>query len=134
MKLIYIIPALILLWGCSKYSDGPAISFLSRKSRIVNHWELETATANGEAWTPYFTLKEMILNDDNTQVTTFRTLNVPTVLDGQWEFTNRKENLHLIFSNGLEQTFRIDKLKEDELGLTIFSKDTTFKLNYITFK
>lgn len=120
--------------GCTKYTDGPAFSLLSRKSRMVNHWELDKATANGEFWTPYYPLKEMELREDFTQTSTFRTLNVPNVMTGQWEFDNRKENLKLIFSNDFTQVFRIDRLKKDELRLTIFSNDTTYKLDYITYK
>lgn len=135
MKSILLNLGIVLLFvSCSKYPDGPGVSLLTRKSRMVNHWELETATANGESWTPYFPLKEMELRDDNSQTTTFRTLNVPTVLDGKWEFEQQKEHLKLTFNNGTIYTYRIFKLKKDELRLEARSNDTTYILNYITYK
>jgi len=134
MKHTLLFLIVIALAGCSKYPDGPGVSVLSRKSRMVNHWELETATANGESWTPYFPLKEMELRDDFSQTTTFRTLNVPTILDGKWEFEQKKEHLKLTFDNGAIYTYRINKLKKDELRLVAFSHDTTYTLNYITYR
>ena len=130
--LLLLIPLIVL--SCAKYDEGPALSFLSKKSRMVNHWELETATANGETWTPFYPLKEMVIEKDFTQTCTFKTLNVPNVMTGQWEFVRNKEQLDLLFSNGFSQRFVIKKLKDDELKLSIKSNDTTYVLSYITFR
>lgn len=122
------------LYGCNKYPEGPKFSLLTKKSRMVNHWQLKLAKANGESWTPFFPLKEIELFDDNNQVSTFSTLNVETELEGQWEFVNQKEELKLIYANGESQSYRITKLKKDELNIYYNSNDTLYKLEYETYK
>ena len=122
------------LYGCNKYQEGPKFSLLTRKSRMVNHWQLKLAKANGESWTPFFPLKEIELFDDNNQTSTFSTLNVETELEGQWEFVNQKEELKLIYANGESQSYRITKLKKDELNIYYNSNDTLYKLEYETYK
>lgn len=124
----------LVLFSCAKYDEGPAFTLLSKKSRVSNHWELEKATANDEPWTPFYPLKEMIIAKDNTQTTIFRTLNVPLELTGKWEFERQKEQLELLFDNGFTQRFKILKLKEDELKLSLTSNDTTYVLDFITFR
>lgn len=124
----------VQLSGCNKYPEGPKFSLLTKKSRMVNHWQLKLAKANGESWTPFFPLKEIELFDDNNQVSTFSTLNVETELEGQWEFVNQKEELKLIYANGQSQSYRITKLKEDELNIYYNSNDTLYKLEYETYK
>lgn len=122
------------LYGCNKYQEGPKFSLLTKKSRMVNHWQLKLAKANGESWTPFFPLKEIELFDDNNQISTFSTLNVETELEGQWEFVNQKEELKLIYANGQSQSYRITKLKKDELNIYYNSNDTLYKLEYETYK
>lgn len=134
MKVLSALLVLLILGSCGKYDDGPELSLYSKKSRMSNHWELETATANGESWTPYYPLKEMVLNTDFSQTTTFRTLNVPNVMEGEWKWTRAKEYMELVFDSGLTQRFEIKKLKKDELRLSIKSNDTTYVLDYITFR
>ena len=134
MKVLSALLVLLILASCGKYDDGPGLSFYSKKSRMSNHWELETATANGESWTPYYPLKEMVLNTDFSQTTTFRTLNVPNVMDGEWKWTRAKEYMELVFDSGLTQRFEIKKLKKDEMRLSIKSNDTTYVLDFITFR
>jgi hypothetical protein len=134
MKILLFLTLIFGLLACSKYDEGPALTFLSKKSRLSNHWELETATANDEPWSPFYPLKEMIIEKDNTQTCIFRTLNVPLELSGKWEFVRQKEQFELQFDNGFTQRFRILKLKEDELKLSITSNDTTYVLDYITYR
>lgn len=124
----------VQLSGCYKYPEGPKFSLLTKRSRMVNHWQLKLAKANGESWTPFFPLKEIELFDDNNQISTFSTLNVETELEGQWEFVNQKEELKLIYANGQSQSYRITKLKKDELNIYYNSNDTLYKLEYETYK
>lgn len=101
---------------------------------MVNHWQLVKATANGESWTPFFPLKQIELLEDQNQTSTFSTLNVETILSGQWEFESKKERLNMIYTSTESQDYKILKLKSDELKLSYVSNDTTYIIEYETYK
>ncbi len=110
------------LTSCSKYEDGPAISFVSKVERIENDWEIEKAERNGENVTEEYDQYELYLNEDYTArlvaVYTSDNITFQYETDGNWEFENDKEELKLDFENDdADNTYIILRLKKDELWL-----------------
>lgn len=114
---------LLFTASCSKYPDGPEVSFTSRKARFVNSWKVDqsfrnnvqdTATANG--------LLEFKDNGDylgyifNTPQNKFDTL------AGTWRFVDSDASVQLEFKRNADtttryQNWKILRLKEDELWI-----------------
>src|ERR1044072_2261533 len=53
-KFLFIACSFLFLFSCSKYPDGPSISFRTAKSRLTNTWIINTAYENGEEKTADF--------------------------------------------------------------------------------
>ena len=47
LALLFIVFGLITFTGCSKYEEGPGISFRTKKSRVVGEWKVTTFKYNG---------------------------------------------------------------------------------------
>ncbi|MBA3705613.1 MAG: hypothetical protein H0W84_06845 [Bacteroidetes bacterium] len=109
----------ILLSSCKKYEDGPAISLLTKKSRMANEWVIEQAfnekgtdaTAYWQAANPLLSLKK----DKSYSSTVFQ----GATLSGTWDFTNKNEDVVFSqtspFANVI--TYKILRLKDKELWL-----------------
>lgn len=111
----------LLIAACSKYPDGPEVSFTSRKARLVNNWKVDqsfrnnvqdTATTNG--------LLEFKDNGDyqgyifNTPQNKFDTLT------GTWRFVDSDASVQVEFKRNTDtttryQNWKILRLMEDEL-------------------
>jgi len=82
---------LSFLLSCSKFEDGPAISFLSVKNRIAQSWKVEyilnlstgiSHSADFEGW--LFTLEK-----DGSFVKTVLYNQLETIYNGSWELTQK---------------------------------------------
>ena len=56
-KILLLFITIVLLYGCKKYPDGPAISLLSKESRITGEWDVEYFSVNGYDSTEYLKSK-----------------------------------------------------------------------------
>lgn len=110
-----LISALIII-GCSKYEDGPGISFRTKKARLVNKWELDRFFVGGHDQaglnpTPLHLVFWVEFKDNNT-------VEGDNWMNGHWDFDDSKENILITNeSDSLLATLRILKLKKDELWL-----------------
>ena len=97
----------LAITSCGKYEDGPGFSLLSKTARMTNTWELKSVDGEVEAGLVVLDLKKdgsMSINEDGY------------IIDGSWDFSNDKEDLHLtIFGEGI--VFKIRRLTNKELWL-----------------
>jgi len=122
--------SLILLEGCKKYPEGPAISLRSKKERVANIWKLDALISGGVDSTAYFT---GFFNDYTVTLTrsgsytisySFRGFSATET--GSWAFASAKEDLQITpktTSYGAlpsPSVFQIMKLYEKELWLRSF--------------
>jgi hypothetical protein len=102
--------------SCSKYEEGPAISLLPKKTRLVGTWKVDKIVdEDGD-----------VENVDNNSTYEFTKDNEYNVVlgninySGEWSFTKEKEYLQLTYSAGALSYSSEDKilrLKNDELWL-----------------
>jgi len=117
----------VLLTDCKKYPEGPALSLLTKKARIVNTWKIDKYLENDTDLTTDFkaihkdftflTTKE----DTYTITRVFNLANASVVEKGNWALTSNKKNISLTptsitFGNvPNSSTWQIRKLYEKEL-------------------
>lgn len=103
MKKIAILSVAALLFGgialtsCKKYEEGPALSLMTKKSRVAGTWEVESYWENGvDKTTDYrqgISSETYTLDKDGTYTISFTSL-IGTFNDaGTWEFINDKLEL-----------------------------------------
>ena len=107
--LVVLIATTAIFSACKKYEDGPAISLLTKTSRISNDWVAESATQNGINVTTGLEDFGFNIKKDGTYTSDGEA--------GVWEFDSNKEAV--IFDKGTlyEFTFKILRLKSKELWL-----------------
>ena len=106
--------------GCQKYDDGPFFSFLPKKDRLANEWEIEKIIQNGSDVTSYYSTDNLSIEykKDGTYKTTYILLGQPLTETGDWEFDSKKENLITTPDGSSSETkFKILKLMNKELWL-----------------
>ena len=136
IKLITLLLGLILVFGtsCKKYEEGPNISLLSKKSRLVNKWKPDRSVdefGNDDALSQE--AKDGVIFEFKKNNTFTIKYNFPGYSDlesGTWEFTDKKEKIVLTYlDDGEAYVYTILLLKKNELGL----KDTSgYKTYFIT--
>lgn len=125
--------------GCSKYEDGPALSFLTKKQRLSGDWDVtKMRDGTGDDLITNNTSIEMEFDDDGDfslrqtasytnyygQIST-NVLN----LTGEWEFSSDKEEIEIEFDNQgyydweLEITKLTNKELEGELDIQGYEYD-----------
>jgi len=110
---------LLTLFSCSKYEDGPLISFKSKSNRLINSWMYVTVLRNGNNITFVDTVQNypassIGFNDDNrfTQIDFTNQENV--TLDGDWKFSQKKDSLILNYDDlAIERRLLIARLKSN---------------------
>ncbi len=113
----------MFLTSCSKYEEGPFISFRSKTERLCNIWKPVKILVNGS---------ETILSSDQQKTTiefqkdgdvfiTFYILGIAVAQTGQWEFYDKSEKIILTMNTDdnipSKDTLKILKLMEKELWL-----------------
>ena len=109
----------ILFTSCKKYEDGPTISLLTRKTRMVNEWVIEKATdEKGNDVTSYWQGANPLLSIKKDK-TYSSTIILGVILSGIWDFSNKDEDV--VFSQSSpyanSTTYKILRLKDKELWL-----------------
>ncbi len=101
--------------GCKKYENGPAFSLASKKSRVVNNWKVEKATAfDGTDETSYYSDMSLEFKKDNT----YLEMESGSSYVGTWAFDGDKEKIVLTENgNSSSDTYIILRLKSNELWL-----------------
>ena len=120
--LLGLVGTAFMLPSCKKYEDGPSLSLRSKKARIANTWQIESATDNGnDVSADYddYTLELTKSGGATLSVNyVFGGSNFQISTSGTWDLINDKEDLRLDFDeDDSDVTYRILRLKEKELWL-----------------
>lgn len=122
----------IIAVSCDKYEEGSNFSLLSAKNRLVNSWSLTKITLTSGSVSSESTSDEQIITfeNNNTYVSqgNFSGFNVEE--NGVWNFNNDKTELTTNDGNGNVTTFKILKLKNDELALSTDISLGTLRYDY----
>jgi len=87
----------ILLAGCGKYEEGPAISVKSKTARLAQKWYLEqTIEADGDIETPSPSQEDDYIEFQKDG--TFIFSDGTSSLQGTWEFNSDKSKVSYTFS------------------------------------
>lgn len=111
---------MVLFAGC-KYDEGPVLSFRSKKERVVNIWTFGKVTeADGTDITANYDGWFVSLDQEGGLLIHWMFGGNPQDEYGTWVFADRKESIHLEYSNSLVQEafpkqFRILRLKEKNM-------------------
>jgi len=101
--------------SCSKYSDGPSISFTSRKARLCNDWILESYFKNETDFTDDEQTVKLVFDKDGTySMSTIKNYagQLQGVYEnGTWVFEDNKGQV-LLFNNVDEDPIHVYVIKE----------------------
>jgi hypothetical protein len=101
--------------SCRKYEDGPAISFRTKKARLVNAWKAEQVLASGTDITGQYNELTFTFNRDGSYSQTVHVVSQnPVTTNGSWEFKSSKEEIFLSYNQGGSNYITILKLKHKE--------------------
>lgn len=105
--------------SCSKYEDGPAISFRSTTSRLTNHWKFSKVTSNSVDITNQFNGYEWEILDDGTFKCYVNAVQTET---GTWRIDDKLLDGMLVFnySDGDVDLFTIKRLTKNEMTVFVF--------------
>jgi hypothetical protein len=95
--------------SCSKYEDGPAISFRSSTARLTNHWKFSKVTFNSNDISSKFSGYEWEIMEDSTfkeYVNSIQTQSGTWILDG---------TLILKYADGTVDRFNVKRLTKNEM-------------------
>jgi hypothetical protein len=108
MKKKILLPILALLFlvaSCGKYEEGPSFSLRTKKARVTGTWNIEKIIVNGEEQPTTFNEGgfqfslddiDIELNKDNSATITIPVPFIGSVTDdGEWDFSNNKENIKI---------------------------------------
>ena len=109
--------------SCSKYSDGPSISFTSRKARLCNDWILESYFRNETDKTDENQTIKLVFDKDGTYsmstVSNYAGQLQGVYEHGTWQFEDNKG--HVFLYNGVDEepihVYNIKELRRKRLKL-----------------
>ena len=110
-KYLYILITIGFLASCKKYEQGPSISFLSKKKRLVKVWRVENVFNPDNIVQVYDFEGTIEFKEDKT----YREITPDYTLLGDWDFSPNKEHVN-VYNPGLI-SFRILKLEKNNLWL-----------------
>src|SRR5690349_19538287 len=123
--------ALLVFPSCKKYPEGPAFSFLSKKSRVVNTWGIDQYLEDGvdktDAYLAGYSDFSLQMLKDGTYIRSWVSLSAPFTEAGAWEFANGKEDLVMVSASGNNppEQYRILKLQNHKMWLKFIDPNST---------
>jgi hypothetical protein len=130
MRNLYLIAIVILVSGlasCSKYPEGPGLSFRDAKVRAANIWSFESYSLNGvekSKLTEFATQKQFWQKDGNYSHTYINPDNgVAVLVSGTWELFDNDSKVNITYTEPgsatakVIQVYNILKLKNNEMWL-----------------
>lgn len=123
---------------CSKYEEGPTVSFIPKTQRIANTWSLDARFKNGteESLSSSDMKTTLTFTEDGDAEGAYTDGGFTYKGTGTWEFSDDKEEITVVitysgfgFSITDEKTYKILKLKSDELWLE-YTEDDGDKMEY----
>lgn len=125
------------LAGCNQYADGPALSFKSPFSRVVNKWKVEYAVIDGEDKTfRYDSASFEFLEDGSIEF-----VNVDggdsLIQEGLWDLVEDDSQVRIIYTDPAIfpdlAYWDINRLKEKEMWVTEDQDTAIYEFRLIPF-
>jgi hypothetical protein len=116
--ILLLITLLNILSSCGKYEDGPAFSFLTKKNRLVGHWEINeiSGPAKGvRSINPVFAME--FGKDGNGYLIKIDQSGLEEKINYKWMFWNMDEKIKLEYDTYTSEHYIV----EDSVNLTIDS-------------
>ncbi len=139
--LILSVAVLAGVTSCSKYEEGPSISFRSAKARATNTWKLESYTINGVekvGLTEYRTQVQNWLGDGVYNVSYIDPASgISGRIDGTWDLVNSNKDVIITETNPITgaknkaTSYTILKLKNSSMWIR--SSDLTIEAHLVSF-
>lgn len=108
--------ALFILPACKKYEDGPGISFRTKKGRLVGEWQLDELEIDGADYTSDVNTWDLDFDKEGDFSMTFQAEGFESnSYDGEWDFSNDKEELEIKYDDGDKIEADIKRLTNKEL-------------------
>lgn len=113
--------------SCGKYEEGPKFTFLTKKARITNTWNLASQTTNGSITNLSNQTWEVVIKDDETYTSKAALFGITFLNEtGSWKFSDDKLELLTTPANSANTAnWEIVRLKSDELKLRYFANGDT---------
>ncbi|MCX7697265.1 MAG: lipocalin family protein [Bacteroidales bacterium] len=143
-KKVFISLALVLctFFSCSSYEDGPAVSLIPRKVRLVNKWKMEKKFINDQEQTlsedekkGYWNLK----NDNTAEVVSYSG-SLTYTFTGTWEEVDHYNKVRIKVSGTflgfpvtLEDEYIILRLTNNELWVKQVKNNETYEYHLVTY-
>jgi hypothetical protein len=126
----------LVLPACKKYPEGPALSFRSKKSRLVNQWTVEQKLQNGiDVTLDYKEVRRNLIvefKEGGDLVSTYTNpVDSTIVINAAWEFNKDKSAVN-ITQTGVTLPYTILKLKNKELWLKTTIGATIEEFHYMS--
>lgn len=121
---------LVILEGCKKYSDGPALSLRSRSERVANTWKVENYKINGTDFTSLVSGYKESFTKKGAYYYNWG------ILDGvgTWVFQNSDKEIKLLGSDDQSsRTLFILKLEENTFWYYYMIKDDRHELHLMPY-
>ncbi len=110
--LLAILAFTVVIPACKKYEEGPGISLRTKKERLANVWKYESVTASdGLEHTDEFEARVITIKNDFTYSTSDQE---QTVIEGMWQFGEKKKSIILSNHSGIVDEWLILRLTEKE--------------------
>jgi hypothetical protein len=136
--LFVLIASLFFFVSCGKYEDGPAISLLSRKARLVNKWKLEKMYKDGQEQTLSEDEKKgyLEIKKDNTFEEVAYSGALSITLTGTWSEVDNYSKIHFKITNpySYEYEYTILRLMSNQLWWKSVDDDGhEYEYHYVTY-
>jgi len=103
------------LSSCKKYEEGPGFSMRSKKARLVGEWQLDELKIEGEDLTSQINKWELEFEKNEDFDQSFQVVGgQSSTTDGEWEFSNDKEELEVTYDDGTKIDLEIMRLTNKE--------------------
>lgn len=111
--IILVFLGLISFSSCSKYKEGPTISFIPKANRIANKWKVSLAKINTKVYTDSFKNYIYEFTNKGTVITQIDSIKYI----GIWQLNNSAKDLDLFYDKNAipESRNEILMLKDNEM-------------------
>ena len=135
--LLVLVASLFFFVSCSKYEDGPAISLLSRKARLVNKWKLEKYYKDGQEQSLSDDDKKgyLEIKKDNTFEEVAYSGAYSITFTGTWSEVDNYSKIHFKVTNpsSYEYEYTILRLMSNQLWGKEISDGHEYEYHFVTY-
>lgn len=126
-----------VLSACTKYEEGPVVSFRSKYSRVVNTWKAKYIFRDALDVTAWYTDWTLDLKEDGRLTSTDRDEQDSLLTqEGFWELVNKNEDLQFLYTKPAvandRMTVNILKLTKEELWYENVTDSATWQFRLVS--